>query len=68
MDKYTGQLMDGPEAGNVITSSVERVPVQLQKIYWLDGPDKMWAATTVYGDYVWDENDQGFYWELDYSE
>jgi hypothetical protein len=66
--EYTGQLLDGPDEGNLITSTVERVPFQCSYTYWPDGPDKKLATITVYGDYVWDENDQAFNWELDYSE
>lgn len=68
MTEYTGQLIDGPDEGNLITSSVERVPFQISYTLWLDGPTKKPSTIIVYGDYVWDENDQAFNWELDYSE
>jgi hypothetical protein len=65
--EYTGQLVGGPDEGNLISSTVERVPFQCRYTYWSDGPAKMPSSFTVHGDYVWNEDDGVFEWKLDYT-
>lgn len=54
MTEYTGQLIGGPDEGNLITATVPEVPFEVTYRHWLDGADKPVCETTIRGTYAWD--------------
>lgn len=60
MTEYHGQLIGGPDNGNVITSTVEKVPATGTKELWPDGPEGESRIFINKGMYVW--NGEHFYW------
>lgn len=66
ISEYTGQLMGGPEDGNLVTSSVTRIPVSHTSTLWLDGKNdtKIPIEQKTEGTYIWNENEGHFKWEL----
>lgn len=63
-ERYSGQLIGGPDEGNIITSSVPRFRCEVEYRHWLDGADTPSFVTVVRGVYVWDEAHGIFQWEL----
>lgn len=64
MIEYTGQCVDGPDMGNLITSTVEHVPFEVTYSYRLDGEEKPAHSITVRGFYDWDKSRGYFRWRL----
>jgi uncharacterized protein (DUF2249 family) len=65
--EYTGQLMGGPDDGNLITASVSEFPAKDTLELWLDGLDKSVTVFETTGKYVWENTEKGycFVWKLD---
>lgn len=65
VDEYTGSLVDGPDSGNFVTSSVQVIPVKSTVEVWLDGniPQKTSRVTIVEGVYRWNSEKHLFKWE-----
>jgi hypothetical protein len=62
MTEYTGQLVGGPDDGNLITATVPDFRCEVVYRQWLDGPDRPVSETIVRGTYVWDESASTFRW------
>lgn len=52
--EYTGQLIGGPDNGNLITSTVPEFRCEVAFRWWLDGDDRSVCDQTIRGTYVWD--------------
>lgn len=63
MTEYTGQLIGGPDNGNLITATTETVPVTYTFTYWPDGKEKPSVTVTIDGTYVWFRSLGYFHWE-----
>lgn len=61
---FSGQCVGGPDDGNLITSSVEKVKFLSARQWWLDGPDQVSYIHKNQGTYEWDEKDQVFHWVM----
>lgn len=64
MAEYTGQLIGGPDDGNLITATVEIVPFRCEYVYNLDGLDGPATFHRVVGEYIWDATNGFFRWKL----
>ncbi len=65
MDKeYTGLLVGGPKAWEVVTTTKERFEVKEITSLWLDGSEDVPTIQTIEGSYIWDEEEKFFKWEL----
>lgn len=65
LEAITGQLIGGPDDGNMVTSSVaEIVCSEILELY-LDGPDKPPVNVGCKGKYVWQGGKGYFRWFLD---
>lgn len=62
MPDYTGQLIGGPDDGNVITANTHRVHFEQQTWHWLEGQFNMPSVNRVTGVYVWDIYRGVFVW------
>lgn len=62
--EYSGQFIGGPDDGNMVTSSVARIPVEDTTIWYLDGKNGEATIRVVRGEYIWDENKNYFKWFL----
>ena len=54
MTEYTGQLIGGPDDGNLITATVPEFGFEVTYRHWLDGPIRPPSEQTIRGRYVWD--------------
>ena len=61
--EFTGQLIGGPNDGNLVTSSVARIPYECEDRWWLDGSDSPPTIAVTRGTYIWDEDKNYFKWE-----
>lgn len=70
MKEYTGQLMGGPDDGNFVTASTEKVTVVSTIELWLDGEDEDKTVDIVVtkGFYIWDSKAGYFGWQLGTSQ
>lgn len=63
LDEYTGQLIGGPDNGNLVTASKERIPVTSTTELWLDGEGSESTYLLVdKGEYVWQHEERYFKW------
>jgi hypothetical protein len=62
--EYTGQLVGGPNEGNMVTSSVKEIPFADMIRLWLDGIDKEPTCVVTNGTYIWSDEDGCFNWKL----
>jgi hypothetical protein len=63
--EFTGQLMGGPDHGNLVTATVERFEHHASYWSWLDGPGQGPSEiVAVRGWYRWDAEGGVFRWEL----
>lgn len=64
---YTGSLVGGPDDGNVVTASTNRIPTKVTTELWLDGEgaNKDVHLVIVKGSYIWSEKLRAFKWELE---
>ena len=64
MDKFTGQCLGGPDHGNLITTSVDKVEVVQQLRMFLDGIHDISAVVRQRtGIYKWNDVCSAFIWE-----
>ncbi len=65
MTEYTGILIGGPDQGNLVTSSQQRIPVCTTTVLRLDGEglDKDEFIIEKKGCYVWSKENNIFLWE-----
>jgi hypothetical protein len=61
---YTGQLISGPDQGNVVTSKVPQILSYFVTIHNLEGNDSEPLIEMTKGTYVWQENRGAFVWRL----
>lgn len=68
--EYTGQLMGGPDNGNLVTSSVDRIPTVSTIALWLDGRKEGATVDIIIttGTYIWNNEQGHFLWQLTESE
>lgn len=59
---YTGFLVGGPSAGNLITCISNKIPVIDRTELDLDGDVKL---QIVKGHYIWDEISRSFIWNIE---
>lgn len=66
LTEYTGELRGGPDDGNYVTTSIERIPVVATVDLYLDGkgPDKIVTQTVIEGNYVWNSDANFFGWDM----
>ncbi len=62
--EYTGQLINGPDNGNLVTSSVAEIETKDILELKLDGPDKGVIKYVTKGWYIWSETENCFYWKV----
>jgi hypothetical protein len=62
--EYTGQLIGGPDDGNLVTATVEVVPFRCEYVHHLDGLDGPATFCRVVGEYIWDVTSHSFKWKL----
>ncbi len=62
--QFTGQMIGGPDDGNMVTASVRSVQTSQITTHRLDGPDGNIVIVTVEGTYEWDETTRYFRWKL----
>jgi hypothetical protein len=63
MTEYTGQCLDRPDEGNLITSSRDRFLFEMTNRRWLDGDHNPPSVETIRGAYVWHASDGVFRWD-----
>jgi hypothetical protein len=59
---HTGQLIGGPDDGNLITG-IERIYCSQDTFLWLDGTDHPVSASRTTGEYRWTEDDGPPHWQ-----
>jgi hypothetical protein len=64
--EYTGQLIGGPDHGNFVTASVDRIKCRDTLVLWLDGENSSPSTEITDGTYIWQPNEPipHFKWEL----
>lgn len=62
--EYTGQLIGGPDEGNLVTSTVPHIDCWSITSLWLDGYRKRPDTQFIQGTYEWDEDKKYFKWVL----
>ncbi len=65
LTEFTGQLIGGPNDGNLVTSSVAEIACEEVMNLYLDGPDNPPHNVGCKGKYVWQEGKNYFKWFLD---
>ena len=68
-NEITGQLIGGPDDGNMVTATVEDIAIVSTNVLWLDGKGDGKIATIVEtrGNYVWQHSGGYFMWTLESS-
>lgn len=62
MIEYTGQVLDGPETGNLISSTRESWQYMMFTSMALDGPDSEPSRMLIAGSYGWSNERGGWIW------
>lgn len=62
MVEYSGPLMGGPDDGNIVTTSTDKIPVKNTCEMWLDGETKDATLIEQSGYYMWDVTGNFFMW------
>lgn len=67
LTEITGQLIGGPEDGNLVSSTVERIYIEDTTKSWLDGTEqgKLPVIVVTTGYYIWQQDRGYFKWELE---
>jgi hypothetical protein len=60
--EYTGQCVDGPDVGNLLSSTTRRISFSSTSRWQLDGPNAPWTVQTIEGVYEWREETGGYHW------
>lgn len=65
-EEYTGQLIGGPDDGNIVTSTTMRIPTVGTTELWLDGTGRGKSAFVIItrGFYLWNQDKGYFTWQL----
>jgi hypothetical protein len=66
MEEFTGQLIGGPDDGNFVSASTEKITVVSTTELWLDGEgaDKSVSIVVTKGEYQWQATSSIFVWKL----
>lgn len=63
MTEYTGQLIGGPDDGNLITATTRRIVFHMVQVMWPDGPSGLATYLISRGEYIWDPEKGCFNWK-----
>ena len=64
-EEFTGQLIGGPDHGNLVSSDSSSFRAAFISLLYLEGDGRPPAATEVTGRYDWDPTVGVFRWKLD---
>jgi len=69
MREYSGQLIGGPDDGNFVTASKDKIPVVSTNEMWLDGEgvDATVTIIIIRGSYIWQETSSLYMWTFETS-
>jgi hypothetical protein len=69
MYQFNGILIGGPDDGNSVTATQNRIPVTSTTELWLDGKGKDSSVSIIetHGEYIWDEDSHNFIWHFKYN-
>lgn len=63
-NEYIGQLMGGPDDGNMVSATTREIRCEVLYRHWLDGPGSDSSELIVRGIYTWDGEAGCFRWTL----
>lgn len=63
--EYTGQLIGGPDEGNLVTATAQMIFTEVVYRHHLEGPHQPPEEVTIFGWYTWNEGRGCFLWERD---
>lgn len=67
MNEITGQLIGGPDDGNLVSATVPEIPVRDKTTLWLDGIEEKPTIVETVGTYIWNDERGCFLWKPSYS-